>query len=61
MSPPPAVRRLCRPYWLRVGGVTLAAAAAVTEAFARVRSAPVLTTFQHALVHSLPRVGSRGR
>ncbi len=60
MNPPPAVRRLCRPYWLRVGGVTLAAAVAVTAAFALAGSAPVLTTFQHALVHSLVMGGLTG-
>ena len=60
MSPPTAVRRLCRSYWLRVGGVTLAAAVAVTAAFALATSAPVLTTFQHALVHSLVMGGLTG-
>jgi sensor histidine kinase YesM len=43
-----------------VGGVTLAAAVAVTAAFALVGSAPVVTTFQHALVHSLVMGGLTG-
>jgi signal transduction histidine kinase len=60
VNPPPAVRRLCRRYWLRIGGVTLAAAVAVTAAFALAGSAPVLTTFQHALVHSLVMGGLTG-
>ena len=60
MSPPTAVRRLCRPYWLRVGGVALAAAVVITAAFALVGSAPVVTTFQHALVHSLVMGGLTG-
>jgi two-component system, LytTR family, sensor histidine kinase AlgZ len=60
VNPPPAVRWLCRPYWLRVGGVTLAAAVAVTAAFALVGSAPVLMTLQHALVHSLVMGGLTG-
>jgi signal transduction histidine kinase len=57
---PTAVRRLWRPYWLRVGGVTLAAAVLVTAAFALVGAAPVVTTFQHALVHSLVMGGLTG-
>jgi two-component system, LytTR family, sensor histidine kinase AlgZ len=60
VNPPTAVRRLCRSYWLRVGGVTLAAAVAVTAAFSLAASAPVLTTFQHALVHSLVMGGLTG-
>jgi two-component system, LytTR family, sensor histidine kinase AlgZ len=60
VNPPSAVRRQRRPYWLRVGGVTLAAAVAVTAVFALVGSAPVVTTFQHALVHSLVMGGLTG-
>jgi len=60
VNPPTAVRRQCRPYWLRVGGVTLAAAVVITAAFALVGSAPVVTTFQHALVHSLVMGGLTG-
>jgi two-component system sensor histidine kinase AlgZ len=60
MSAVSGVRRVCRTYWFRLSAVCVAAALFVTSLLAMFSASSVLTTLQHALVHSAVLGGLAG-